>query len=302
MISILIPVHNVSVSSMVQELSNQLKLIGAEGEIIVFDDFSHESIKRQNQSITLLEEVFYKELEKNYGRSEIRRLLAESARYEWLLFIDSDSAIINKNFLTNYVQAFNNENDVYTGGRVYAAIQPAACNKRLHWKYGTERESAKGNTNALHTNNFCIRKDVFLQLKFPAQLTGYGHEDTWMEIELEKKGKKIEFIDNPILHNGLEDTPVFLEKTKNALKNLLALTRIFDEKAIRDKVSLFNLYFWQRELGLNKFISAILKKRITKVETNLLSCNPSIFNFDLYRLYYLTELAKETSETQSHKN
>ena len=296
MISILIPVYNVSVHSLVQELSKQLKFTGVEGEIIVFDDFSHESFKQHNNSIKSLEKVFYKELDKNYGRSAIRKLLAETARYEWLLFIDSDSSIINKNFLTNYIQAFNNEIDVYVGGRVYAAMQPAACNKRLHWKYGTERESLRGNTNTLHTNNFSIRRDIFQQLKFPEQLTGYGHEDTWMEIELERNQKKIQFIDNPVLHDGLEDTPVYLEKTKNALQNLLALTKVFDEKTVRDKVNLFNLYFWQRELGLNKFISPILEKRITKIETNLRSCNPSIFNFDLYRLYYLTELVKGTAE------
>ena len=296
MISILIPVYNGSVHSLVQELSKQLKFTGVEGEIIVFDDFSQELFKQHNKSIESLENVFYKELDKNYGRSAIRKLLAETARYEWLLFIDSDSSIINKDFLTNYIQAFNNKIDVYIGGRVYAAMQPAACNKRLHWQYGTERESLRGNTNTLHTNNFSIRRDVFQQLKFPAQLTGYGHEDTWMEIELERNQKKIQFIDNPVLHDGLEDTPVYLEKTKNALQNLLALTKVFDEKTVRDKVNLFNLYFWQRELGLNKFISPILEKRITKIETNLRSCNPSIFNFDLYRLYYLTELVKGTAE------
>ena len=296
MISILIPVYNVSVYSMVQELSNQLKFINVEGEIIVFDDFSHESFKQHNNSIKSLEKVFYKELDKNYGRSAIRKLLAETAQFEWLLFIDSDSSIINKNFVINYIKAFNNKIDVYVGGRVYAAMQPAACNKRLHWKYGTERESLRGNTNTLHTNNFSIRRDVFQQLKFPAQLTGYGHEDTWMEIELEKNQKKIQFIDNPVLHEGLEDTSVFLEKTKNALKNLLALTKIFDEKTVRNKVNLFNLYFWQRELGLDRFVSYISKRRISKIESNLLSCNPSIFNFDLYRLYYLAEMAKGPAE------
>lgn len=295
MISILIPVYNVFVYSLVKELNNQLSLINEESEIIVFDDFSHESFKTRNQSVASLEKVWYKELEKNFGRTRIRILLAESARYEWLLFIDSDSSIIDKNFLSNYIQTFNYQEDVYVGGRVYAAMQPAACNKRLHWKYGSERESVRGSTAVLHTNNFCIRKDVFNQLEFPANLTGYGHEDTWMELELEKKQKTIEFIDNPVLHEGLEDTPVFLEKTKYALKNLLALATIFDEKRVRNKVRLFNLYCWQRQLGLPKFLNSLLQERIHKIETNLMSCNPSIFNFDLYRLYYLTELAKQNS-------
>ena len=70
------------------------------------------------------------------------------------------------------------------------------------------------------------------------------------------------------------------------------------KKTVRDKVNLFNLFRWQRELGLNKFMGAVLKKRIAKIETNLLSCNPSILNFDLYRLYYLAELAKGASENR----
>jgi hypothetical protein len=79
------------------------------------------------------------------------------------------------------------------------------------------------------------------------------------------------------LHDGLEDTPVYLEKTKNALQNLLALTKIFDEKIVRDKVNLFNLYFWQRELGLNKFISPILRK--AHYQKLKLTFGPAILQF-----------------------
>ena len=290
MISILIPVYNVTVYSLVRELSVQLEGSGSEGEIIVFDDFSNELHKVQNRSVTSLKHVFYKELDKNYGRSGIRRLLAEHSRFDWLLFLDSDSVIIKNDYLQNFLQAIGKE-DVYVGGRVYQQEEPADCPKRLHWKYGRKRESVKG-SEVFHTNNFCIRKEVFLQLSFPAQLVGYGHEDTWMDMELSLRNKRICFINNPVLHDGIEEAELFLEKTKNALKNLLVLTNIFDERLVRKKVRLYNLFYWQRKAGISKMIISSLKKRIKKIESNLVSCNPSLKQFDLYRLYHLLEIAK----------
>jgi glycosyltransferase involved in cell wall biosynthesis len=293
MISILIPVYNVTVFSLVQELSNQLKKANVEGEILVYDDFSDDLFKNKNHAVTSLVKVFYKEMDKNFGRTFIRQLLAKDASFNKLLFIDGDSTIIDKNYLRNYLDAIGEKDDVYVGGRVYQPVEPAACNKRLHWKYGTERESLKGRTTALHTNNFCIGKDVFLQLDFPKEISGYGHEDTWMELALVEKQKTIEFIDNPVLHEGLEDTAVFLEKTKNALKNLLMLANIFGEKLVRNKVALYNLFYWQDKLGLSEIVSSVLNKKINKIEKKLLSCNPSLLDFDLYRLFYLTALAKK---------
>ena len=116
-----------------------------------------------------------------------------------------------------------------------------------------------------------------------------------MEMELNKMKKNVNFITNPVLNNGLEDAPVFLEKTKNALKNLLLLTNIFNEELVRKKVNLYNLFYWQRKLGLNKIVSGILKKRIDKIEKNLKSCFPSLIQFDLYRLYHLKGITKKHS-------
>jgi glycosyltransferase involved in cell wall biosynthesis len=293
MISILIPVYNVAVFSLVQELSNQLKKSNVEGEILVYDDFSTEVFRKKNSILTHLSQVLYKEMDKNSGRTFIRQLLAKDARFNKLLFIDGDSTIIDKNYLRNYLDAIGEEDHVYVGGRLYQPVEPAACNKRLHWKYGTERESLKGRTTVLHTNNFCIEKEIFLQLDFPKEISGYGHEDTWMELALLEKQKTIEFIDNPVLHEGLEDTAVFLEKTKNALKNLLVLANIFGEKLVRNKVALYNLFYWQHKLGLSEIVAGILNKKINKIEKKLLSCNPSLLDFDLYRLFHLTAIAKK---------
>jgi glycosyltransferase involved in cell wall biosynthesis len=291
MISILIPVFNALVHDLVQELSHQLINHHITGEILVYDDGSLINYKDKNASIGSIKNVCYKELDQNHGRVRVRELLASDARYDWLLFIDSDSAIVAPDFLNNYFRVFQDGYDVYTGGRIYQSEIPGDCNRRLHWKYGRERESVKGSASMLHTNNFCIRKNVFQQLKFP-QITSYGHEDTWVQIELEKANKKICFIKNPVLHAGVETSGVFLEKTKSALKNLLVIADIEGGKVVQKKVHLYKILMRLQALGLTSIFQNVLRKRIKRIEENLASCHPSLLNFDLYRLYYLIDFAK----------
>jgi glycosyltransferase involved in cell wall biosynthesis len=291
MISVLIPVYNTQVVLLINELSRQLNHLNVEGEIVVFDDHSSAAFRELNTPIRDLNKVRYEERQKNYGRTHIRQLLASDAKYEWLLFIDSDSRILNTDFLQRYISVLNKGYDVYIGGRLYPP-KPEECNKRLHWKYGTERESIKGNKTALHSNNFCIRKEVFNQLKFPDFFKHYGHEDTWMGIELERLHKKILHIDNPVEQLNIENTPTFLKKTHQALENLLLLKSAVDESELINHVSLFSAYHKVKKnhLGfLVIFFYHVFKKKIAE---SLNSCKPSLFVFDFYKLYHFIQLSK----------
>ena len=300
MISILIPVYNVTVYSLVQELSEQLDDLNLKGEIIVFDDGSNDLYKVQNRSVTSLKHVFYQELDKNYGRIRIRQLLAGTANNNWLLFIDADSVILKSKFLSNYFECLSKGYDVYVGGTTYQQEKPSNCSLTLHWKYGAKREPR---SHSRRSNNFLIAKEIFSKLNFPESLIGYGHEDTWIQIELRKKNRKILLIDNPVQHAGLEATPVFLEKTKNALRNLVVLVEVAGKEEIRRTVALYKLYLLLRELGCISLVRSILKKRIEKINKNLNSCNPSLLQFDLYRLYYLIERVRNpVSEKLPRKN
>lgn len=296
MISILIPVFNVEIEKLIQELSFQLSHLPIEGEILVFDDCSQPFIKDRNRVLSSIKNVFYKELDKNYGRIEIRKLLATAAKYDWLLFIDCDSTIVNQSYLVKYVEILSDEYDVYTGGTIYQSTPPIECFKQLHWKYGSQRESGKKRNLAFHTNNFLIRKNVFLRLKFPNQLQGYGHEDTWMQIQFEILNKKVHFFDNPVLHMGLEQTTTFLTKTKNALKNLLVLVEIEGPVRVKRKVKLVKIYFFLKQYRMTGVIKHFLKRRIKTIEENLNSCNPSLFQFDLYRLYHLLTIKEKVGK------
>lgn len=291
MISVLIPVFNIEVVSLVKELSRQFEHLSIRGEILVFDDFSSSSYRKINKSLIGLDKVVYKELDRNYGRAAIRQFLATQARFEWLLFLDSDSRILTSDFLERYVAAFRKGADVYSGGRSYPP-RPIECNKRLHWKYGVKRESVKGNRTSFHTNNFCIKKETFQQLEFPQFLNQYGHEDTWMGIELEKAGKSIHHISNAVEHLQIESNEIFLRKTDQALQNLLSLKKVADEKLIAKHVSLFKAYSFVRNSNLEFGVTFLYRIFARLIAQNLNSCNPSLIFFDFYRLHRLIQISK----------
>lgn len=289
MISILVPVFNTEVSELVRELVCQLQAGKLSGEIIVYDDASDANYKMANQALAYLPGVVYIESPVNNGRIAIRKLLAAAAKHEWLLFLDGDSKIISSQFLNRYYNAITEAADVYTGGRTYDVQVPADCSKKLHWKYGRERESIKGQSAALHTNNFLIRKELFWKLPAPPSFKGYGYEDTWIDIMLHKAGKIIRHLDNPVLHDGVETTDVFLQKAKEAISNLSILSKT-DEPLWKKQVTLYRAYAGIKKWRLAKLYLKLYPPFAASIEKNLYSCKPSLFFFDLFRLYLLIQL------------
>ena len=91
MISILIPTYNYSAFSLVSELNKQALSIEIPYEILVLDDCStNKIIIEENRAINNLENCFYTESNINNGRTFSRGILAKEAKYNWLLFLDSD--------------------------------------------------------------------------------------------------------------------------------------------------------------------------------------------------------------------
>ena len=299
MISILIPVFNKVISELVSTLSNQLTLSGIRGEIIIIDDGSDVYFRNLNHTVASLPLVTYLELQKNVGRNRIRQLLAETAKLDWLLYLDSDSKIISQNFISLYHQAILNTADVLIGGRRYVDSLPSECRFRLHWKYGTNREAAyyKGHHQIPYagfmSNNFMIRREIFNQLTFIEELKDYGHEDTWIGIQLERLHAKMLFLNNPVLHDGLEDAEDFLAKTRSAVNNLNLLSTIVPADVLKKHVKLFRYHLLIRKLGLAHLFSAAYSMVQAYILKNIHSCNPSLFLFDLYRFNMLNTLKRQ---------
>lgn len=300
MISVLIPVLNCTVTDLVLELQKQLSSSGVSYEIVVMDDGSELTFKMVNRAIQEYQHVDYSELPSNVGRIAIRNELFKKAAFNWLLFLDADSVVLDSNFIKAYLETLNVKADVIVGGRIYSNDAPAFCQLRLHWTYGSQREQQspaqrmKRPYAGFMSNNFVIRKDTFQQFHLTETLQGYGHEDTWMGIQLERIGAKVQHIANPVLHNGIEESRIFLSKSLNSLHNLHKLEKIEGAVTLKNHVKLYAAYYRYKKWGIFSLLNFGLSSLQPYILKNLHSCSPSLFLFDLYRLNYFARLDKRS--------
>jgi glycosyltransferase involved in cell wall biosynthesis len=274
-LSILIPVYNFNVTSLVQALAGQLARLEIGAEIVLLDDGSDASFLPLNKSLQSITAVSFFQNENNEGRMAARLKLAALARYEYLLFLDCDSIIIRDDFI--------------------AAYSALITKNVVHWKYGTVRESRRNNSKAFMSNNFLIKKELFSQLDNSLELTGYGHEDSWWGIQFEQLGINCYLLDNPVLHADIEKAAVFLEKSENALKNILLLSQKIDNDLLRKHIKIFRWYARLRNTGFSRVYIFFERPFHNYFRRNLLSCKPNLFFFDCYRLAMLVRIGRPKS-------
>lgn len=303
MMSILIPVYNFEVFTLVEVLSNQALTSDIEFEIVCYDDGSTSAFKQKNKAISQFKGVIYKELETNLGRASIRNLLAKDAVYPYLLFMDCDSQVNTGSYLTTYLNELDPQTLLY-GGRSYQLNPPENEAFYFHWFYGSSREvqvPEKRNENpyrSFMTNNFLIPKAIFEKIKFNESIRDYGHEDTLFGLALKQNQIKIKHLDNPLEHIGLEATEHFLGKSDVALKNLHRLSKSYP---LENEVKSLRFLKKVKAAGLLKltiFCYRIFAKRIRK---NLYSKNVRLKYFDFYKLAFLAKLELLYNKNKSCK-
>lgn len=292
MLSILIPVYNYNIFTLVEMLYNQTLQCHIPFEIICLDDAS-QKFTIENQRINQFENTSYSVLEKNIGRSAIRNLLAQKAVYENLLFLDADTFPANDTFIAKYIAEINTYKKVIYGGILYESSKPSK-NEILRWVYGREREALavsdriKNPHLSFLTLNFLIKKSVFTKVRFNEEIPNLRHEDTLFSFNLKQNKIEVIHIDNPVFHLGLEDSKVFLKKSEEAV---LGLKNLVDSNLIPSEYTKLSSYFKSIKKyhlqGIIAFGFKILKPLMTK---QFLSRKPSLFLFDMYRLGYYCSL------------
>ncbi|WP_297086356.1 glycosyltransferase [uncultured Draconibacterium sp.] len=297
MLSVNIPVYNVEIVELVNQLHQQAIRLDLSVEIRVYDDGSDEIFKSINRTVKDISNVIYKELDKNVGRAAIRNKMGQDAGGEWLLFMDADSKLISGNYLKNYFDKLSG-NRVLCGGTAYASSEPADPEKLLRWTYGSRREAisaARRNQSKgfiITSNNFLISRNLFQQIPFREELREYGHEDTLLGYDLFCQGIEIYHIDNPLEHTGLESAQVFLKKTCMALANLKKIA----EELLEGEHKFYRQVNFLRKNRLltffipGRFLALLFNRYRLKLETNLKSRRPSLFLFDLYKLGYYASI------------
>jgi predicted glycosyltransferase involved in capsule biosynthesis len=293
MLSILIPIYNQDVRSLVHTLAKQCVREKINYQILCFDDGSSEKYRAINRELGFIIHVNYTEMSENLGRSKIRNWLGKAAYFEYLLFLDGDSVVKSRNFIKTYVEQARPDLVLY-GGRTYSKKMPAAKKKRLHWKYGNTREALpanKRNKDAylnFQSNNFLIPQQIFNKKEFDESVTGYGYEDLLYARELQQLNVPIKHIDNPVIHEGLENNNVFMQKTENAIRNLAFMYK----KGSHPPTRLVKTYEKLERFGITDRVYNFMSGREKRIKDNLLSENPSVSMFNFWKLILFIGLVK----------
>lgn len=289
MLSILIPTYNYSILNLVEELHRQAVAAMIDFEIIVMEDGVMPRTE-ENFPIRQLEYCQHIVLPENIGRSAIRNKLADVSIYEYLLFLDCDAAIPNPDFIVKYL-AFCKTDSVVLGGRIYQNENPDFS---LVTKYGKTRERndlnnlASREKNPMFTTpNFLITKTVFNQVRFDESIVGYGHEDTIFGIKLHQLQLKFIFIDNPVVHIGIENNRTYIQKTENAITNLFHLYRSGNYKLLENESKLLSYYLKVKKYHLVGFFACAFWLSKGFIRNELCRKDPSLLLFDIYKLLFI---------------
>ena len=140
-------------------------------------------------------------LEDNIGRSAVRNLLSEKAKYKWLLFLDSDVYPKKSNFINEYLDIIKrSEYAIISGGISYKIDN---SKKLLRWKLGKNNEEksvfirSRNSYKYFFTANFLIKKSIMELINFNEDLIKYGYEDLLFSKSI--KNKSIILIDDSLV-------------------------------------------------------------------------------------------------------
>ena len=293
-ISILIPTFNDACLKLVTDLHKQAERISEtaggtfEYEILVGDDGSTDtSAMAENEKINGLSRCRYIRRERNEGRSAIRNFLSSQARYDYLLFIDSDMTVRSDAYLATYVEA--PDSDVIYGGYVvngdYDKLKHNLrylyeCRNRANSNAEERRKQPYSNFN---TKNFVVRKSLFIACPLDVRFHKYGYEDVLWGKTLREKNIRIEHIDNTLSTENFESNDAFVAKTEEAMTTL---------HEFRDELRGYSNVIATAETisrrHLKPLFLLLYKPCRQHLKKLLISNKPSVFLFNIYKLgYYL---------------
>lgn len=298
MLSVCIPVYNYKIRNLINSLDELLKSISIRYEILVIDDCSDIAFQEENKMIPDIPQLRYIELQRNIGRAAIRNLLCIEARFENLIFMDCDVELLDNEYINKYLPYLNHK-VVVCGGIKYQKEKPSG-ELMLRWKYGLQREAKTAAVRnqfpykSFMTGNFLISKSILSGIPFSETLRKYGHEDTLTGIQLYQNEIPVIHIDNPVLHNGLEENKVFLHKTRESIENLCEIEAFgIGSHHLKEQVTLLKTYYKFKRYGLTLLISILFKRIKPLLIRQLCSADPSLFLLDVYKLGTLCQIKSQ---------
>lgn len=289
MISVLIPIYNYNITSLVKEIHEQLLKSKVLFEIICFEDGSNIETIKINSVIQELSFTSHIISNTNLGRAQARQKLCNKATYNWLLFLDADVMPKSDLFIKNYIKQLSTTYVAYFGGIDYKKTKPKNSYV-LRWKYGTKNEVVNASIRRktpykqIVSANMLIDKEVFNSINSEINYSGYGM-DNFFGSKLKENKHNIYHFNNEVYHLGIEESGIYLKKKEQAAETLLTLLK--EHKIEIHENNLLALFSSLKRFKLNYLFAAFFKIMKNPMRKNLLSANPSIKVLQLYRLSYL---------------
>lgn len=289
MVSVLIPVYNYNIVTLVKELHKQLMSSKITFEIIALDDFSKNEYTVKNSEIDTLSFTHLAKSTENHGRTQTRQLLSSKANYDWLLFLDADVMPKNPDYIQNYVNVIPKNYDAVYGGFSYGP-NASEADYVLRWKYGSTKEEIdckirnKKPYKIVISANFLIKKSVFNRINSNISDNGYGY-DNYFGALLKQHRIKTFHINNEVRHLGIEPSVLFLKKTEQAVTTLLKLYQ--NNKIKVHDNGLLAVFICLEKYRLYYLVSYFYDLFHKQMQGNLLSKNPSIHLLQLYKISFM---------------
>lgn len=294
MLSILIPTFNYNTFPLVEELHKQCKRIdNFSFEIIVNDDASTQIF--ENDLVNKLTNCYLYKQDKNQGLSASRNYLIEKASYQWCLFLDDDIWPTSENFIRNYVNKIKKQTKpcVVFGGLEYTNNTPKT-NELLRWIYGKKHEAlsfdmrTKSKSNHFLSSNLVVEKSILKQFSYPKELKTYGYEDLIFNLKIIDNNILVFQLNNPVFHEKLDTSEIFLIKTKKALDNL---SKSIDLNLLpKNATGISKLYYQFKKIGLENLFSFMFKINQKWMESILKGKHTNLSLYNIYRLGYFCSI------------
>lgn len=296
MLSILIPNYNRNITDLLVNLDKQAKNESIVYEILVGDDCSDAPVIQQYKQYKTGDSIHVFQHRNRLGRSSNRNFLAQNAKYDFLLFVDSNAELRDSHFIKKYLSA-RDLAPVLVGGTAYSDKPPLNPDYFLRWKYGRSREmrSAELRNKKPYQSfvgfNFMIRKEIFNKITFDERLKEYGHEDTLFGFRLKQHSSIIQHFDNTLMYSGSSEAEGYLFKTRKSLENLKYILQILnDDPEFIQEVKLLRTYRQIRKFKFDKVLGYFFHLSRKRLENYLTSHNPMILFFQFYKLAYYCSL------------
>ncbi len=196
-------------------------------EIIVMDDGTNDpelTARLQTLVRAMVLPARLITLSKNEGRSKGRNRLAQAARANSLLFLDSDMRPDHRRFLWTWADLVAREDPAVAFGGFSLLQAPTDARFSVHRSMAIKsdcvpfEERARTPEKYVYTSNLLVRRDVLEAETFDAAFVGWGWEDVEWAMRVSRRFRVVH-VDNPATHMGLDTVEALAGKYEQSAGN-----------------------------------------------------------------------------------